>query len=244
MGFDTGLAVERVLEQGDEWQVWRASHLAGPISSGMPQIPYQDELGGFLGPTDQPSPGSTGEGLCHLKVIGLADSAAAVIAADWLLEMRTPAMAWLDRPADVPGELDSPGGARVWASAAAAAGLLSIGVDPGPRVFDLLRGEADSDGRFTGGAYPTFAAAAAYWMKDGAESEMAQWSLKWAREIDEPEPWELATALTFWLAADISPDHPTVSVFLDLLISRSQPEGFPDDLGLTVRTLELAGLII
>jgi hypothetical protein len=245
MGIDTGIAIERVLEQGDVWQAWRASHLEDPDPAGMPEIPYQDELGGFLGPTNQPSPGSTGEALCHLKVIGLADSAAATIAADWLLEMRTPAMAWLDRPDDVPGELDSAGGARVWATAAAAAGLLSIGIDPGPRVFDLLRGEADTDGRFTGGAYPTFAAAAAYWINDGAESEMAEWALRWARDLDEQlwEPWELATGLTFWLAAGVSPDHPTVSVFFDTLVEGSAPEGFPDDIGLTMRTIELAALV-
>jgi hypothetical protein len=241
MGIDIDLATERVLSEGDAWQSWRALRSGGDSSAEMPAIPYQDELGAFLGPSDRPSPGATGEALCHLTVIGASDSPAAVIAADWLSEMRTPAMAWLDRPEDVPGELDTPGGARVWATAAASAGLLAVGRAPGPRAFDLLRGEADTDGRFTGGAYPTFAAAAAYLLNDGPKSEMAEWSLRWAREVDEGwwGPWELATGLTFWFAAGISPDHLTVGDFIDRLVALASPEGFEDDLGLTMRVLEL-----
>lgn len=212
----------------------------GQAPAEPPEIPYQDELGGFIGPSGQPSPGATGEALCHLKLLDLDGSGPATIAADWLLEMRTPAMAWLDRPDDVPGDLDTPGGARVWATASAACGLLAVGRDPGSRAFDLLRGEADTEGRFTGGAYPTFAAAAAYWLQAGPKTEMAEWALRWAREFDEEwwGSWERATALTFWGAAGIPAESSTVEYFLDSLIEGIAVED-EEDLGLIVRTLEL-----
>ncbi|HWL66539.1 MAG TPA: hypothetical protein VNP73_11245, partial [Actinomycetota bacterium] len=194
-----------------------------------------------LGPSGAASPGATGEGLCHLVVLGLQDSGPSAIAADWLLAARTPAQAWLDSPDDVPGELDESAGSRVWATAAASCGLLAVANDPGPRAIGLLRGEADVDGRFTGGAYPTFAAAGAYWLAEGPKTEMAEWALKWAREWEEDwwGPWERATALTFWGAARIAPDHATVETFLDDLRSAAPAAGWADDLGLTIRLLEL-----
>ena len=96
-------------------------------------------------------------------------------------------------------------------------------------------------GRFTGGGYTTFAAAAVYWLAEGPKTEMAEWALRWARESQEEwwGPWERATALTFWGAAGIPTDHSTVDRFLETLSSEPAPEGWPDDLGLTLRTLEL-----
>nr|MDQ3958166.1 hypothetical protein [Actinomycetota bacterium] len=192
-----------------------------------------------------PSPGATGEGLCHLAILGAAGSGAAAIAADWLEESRTPARAWLDRPGEVPGELDNQAAARVWATASAACGLLAVGRDPGHRAIDLLRGEADQDGRFTGGGYPTFAAAGAYWLADGPKTEMAEWALKWARDSGEEwwGPWERATALTFWAAAGIPLENATVDAFLDELREELPPAGPDDDLGLTLRTLELIAVL-
>lgn len=238
---DLDLALERVLSEGDEWQSWRALRLGDEAPQEIPTIPYQDELGGFLGPSNQTSSGATGEALCHLRVIGMQSSGPAVVAADWLLDSQTPAKAWLDRPDDVPGELDTPGGSRVWATAAAACGLQAVGRDPGPRSIDLLRGEADTQGRFTGGAYPTFAAAGAYWQSAGPGTEIAEWALRWARENDEEwwGPWERATALTFWIAAGIPLEHASVDLFMDELTRSLAPEGDADDLGLTLRTIEL-----
>lgn len=238
---ETERALLRIMSSGDEWQSWRALRLAGDDPGPMPQIPYQDEIGAFFGPTGRPSPGGAGEGLCHLKILGLASSAPAVIAADWLLEMRTPAEAWLDRPDEVPGYLDDPSVARVWATASAACGLLAVGRDPGPRAISLLRGEADADGRFTGGAYPTFAASAVYWMAEGPKTEMAEWGLRWVRENEEEwwGPWEHATALTFFGAAGILIEHATVDLLLEGLL-RALPEEGHEDLGLTLRALELA----
>jgi hypothetical protein len=238
---DRDLALQRVLEEGDEWQSWRALRLAGEQPGPMPFVPAQDEAGAFVGPGGRASPGATGEGLCHLVALGLEGSGAAAVAADWLEEARTPAQAWLDAPDEVPGELDTPGGARVWATASAACGLLAVGRDPGARAIDLLRGEADLAGRFTGGAYPTFAAAGAYWQAQGPQTEMAEWALRWAREEREQwwGPWELATGLTFWAAAGIPPEHPTVEAFAEDLRGRAEPEGWADDLGLGLRTLEL-----
>jgi hypothetical protein len=105
-----------------------------------------------------------------------------------------------------------------------------------------LRGEADGEGRLTGGGYPTFAAAGAFWLAHGPKTEMAEWALRWARETGEEwwGPWERATALTFWLAAGISESHPTVEHFLDELRDSAPPEGWVDDLGLTLRTMEIA----
>lgn len=234
-------ALERVLASGDEWQSWRALRLSGDDVGAVPRIPSQQDDGGFLGAGGGTSPGATGEGLCHLHVIAAEGSDRARAAADWLEHARTPAEAWLDAPGDVPGELDTPGGARVWATAAAACGLLAAGRDPGHRAIDLLRGEADMEGRFTGGAYPTFAAAGAYWLAEGPKTEMAEWALRWAREWPEEwwGPWERATALTFWGAAKIPPEHPTVDLFVEEIRSNAPELGWPDDLGLTLRTIEL-----
>lgn len=241
MAIDLELALERVLDSGDEWQSWRALRLGGDAPAEVPEVPAQDAEGGFIGPSGRPSPGATGEALCHLVVLGLAGSGRAAVAADWLSDARTPAEAWLDSPDDVPGELDNPAAGRVWATASAACGLLAVKGDPGHRAFDLLRGEADLQGRFTGGAYPTFAAAGVYWLNDGPKTEMAEWALRWSREISEGwwGPWEYATALTFWAAADIPPEHQTVDLFLDELKDLSPSAGFPDDLGLTLRALEV-----
>ena len=238
---DRDLALERVLAEGDEWQSWRALRLSGEQPGDTPTPPAQDEEGGFIGPTGNASPGATGEALCHLVVLGLDVSGFAAIAADWLQEARTPAEAWLDSPQDVPGELDNPAAGRVWATASATCGLLAVDRDPGHRAIDLLRGEADLEGRFTGGAYPTFAAAGAYWLKEGPKTEMAEWALRWARENQEEwwDAWEYATALTFWAGARIPSEHATVDVFMDELIERADSHGFADDLGLTLRALEL-----
>lgn len=238
---DRELALEHVLAQGDEWQSWRALRLGGEQPHDVPRPPSQEGEGGFIGPTGAPSPGATGEALCHLVVLGLDVSGPAAIAADWLQGARTPAEAWLDSPDDVPGELDNPAGGRVWATAAATCGLLAVDRDPGHRAIDLLRGEADLEGRFTGGAYPTFAAAGAYWLTEGPKTEMAEWALRWARENQEEwwTPWEYATALTFWGGAGIPPEHASVDAFIDELMEASPSEGFDDDLGLTLRVLEL-----
>jgi len=194
-----------------------------------------------LGPGGRASPGATGEALCHLKLLGLGASGPGVIAGDWLLEVRTPARAWLDAPDDVPGVLDAPGGARVWATASAVCGLLAVGRDPGERALELLRGEAGVDGAVTGGAYPTFAAAGAWWQTLGPESEMSEWALRWAREADDDwwSGWERATALTFWAAAGIPLEHPSVDGFVDRLQEEPDAQGWPEDLGLTLRTLEV-----
>jgi hypothetical protein len=240
---DVRLTLERALEEGDEWQSWRALRLAEGQPGGMPFVPAQDEVGGFVGPGGRTSPGATGESLCHLVLLGLGDSGAAAIAADWLEEARTPAEAWLDAPEEVPGELDTPGGARVWATASASCGLLAVGRHPGPRAIDLLRGEADLDGRFTGGAYPTFAAAGAYWLVEGPKTEMAEWALRWAREAQEEwwGPWERATALTFWAGARVPAEHPSVESFLESLRAEGPAAGWEDDIGLSLRAAELLG---
>jgi hypothetical protein len=241
VAIDPKLALESVLAGGDEWQSWRALRLSGDDAGNPPAVTGQDAEGGFIGPGGRVSPGSTGEALCHLKVIGLERSPQAAIATDWLLGARTPAEAWLDAPDDVPGELDSHGGARVWATAAASCALLAVGRDPGHRAIDLLRGEADLEGRFTGGAYPTFAAAGAYWLAEGPKTEMAEWALRWARENQDEwwGPWERATALTFWAAAGLPADHASIELFLDALRRDAPDEGWSEDLGLTARVLEL-----
>ncbi|MGH2731052.1 MAG: hypothetical protein ACRDJI_10670, partial [Actinomycetota bacterium] len=104
-----------------------------------------------------------------------------------------------------------------------------------------LRGEADQQGRFTGGAYPTFAAAGAYWLAQGPKTEMAEWALRWARE--EQEEWwgacERVTALTFWAAAGVPAEHPSVDVFVEEITASSPSAGWPDDLELTLRALEI-----
>jgi hypothetical protein len=241
MALEVDLVLERVLAEGDEWQSWRALRLAGDDPGEMPFVPAQDEVGGFVGPGGATSPGATGEALCHLALLGAGHSGAAMIAADWLEEARTPAQAWLDAPAEVPGVLDTAAGARVWATASAACGLLAVGRDPGHRAIDLLRGEADLDGRFTGGAYPTFAAAGAYWLAEGPKTEMAEWALRWAREASEEwwGPWERATALTFWAGARVPAEHPSVESLLERLRAEAPPSGWADDHGLNLRILEL-----
>jgi hypothetical protein len=241
MTLDAASALERVLAAGDEWQSWRALRLSGDAPGDLPAIPYQDDEGAFVGPGGRPSPGATGEGLCHLALLGLGDSGAAAIAADWLDEARTPALAWLDSPEEVPGELDNAAASRVWATASAACGLMSVGRDPGHRALSLLRGEADSAGRFTGGGYPTFAAAGAFWLAEGPKTEMAEWALKWAREADDEwwGPWERATALTFWAAAGIPVENATVEGFAEELRESAPGPGWDDDLGLTLRTIEV-----
>ena len=242
---DRRAALASVMGSGDEWQRWRAIRLEGEAPSEMPAIPAQDGEGGYVGPTGRTSPGATGEGLCHLAIIGLADSGAATIAADWLEEARTPAQAWLDSPDDVPGEVDDPAAGRVWATASGACGLLVAGRDPGPRALTLVRGEADSEGGFTGGAYPTFAAAAAFWRGEGPQNETAEWALRWTREWAEEwwGPWEWVTALIFWGAAGIPPDHPSVDSFLDSLVDAAPPGGWPDDVELTLRALEVGSFL-
>jgi hypothetical protein len=240
VALDRDLALERALETGDDWQSWRALRLSGDEMDEVPPAPYQEADGGFVGPSGRTSPGATGEGICHLRVIGLHENRAADKAAAWLLGARTPAEAWLDAPEDVPGELDNPGGARVWATASACCALHAMGRDPGHRAMDLLRGEADMEGRFTGGAYATFAAAGAYWLAEGPKTEMAEWALRWARETETVwDPWETATGLTFWAAAGIPSEHPTVESFAETLRDAAPAEGWADDLGLTLRTLEV-----
>lgn len=239
MTIDPDAALERALSEGDEWQSWRALRLDGD-DLGDPDIPYVDASGAALGPTGAPSPGATGELVCHLAIVGATGSAAARAALDWLESTRTPAEAWLDDPAQVPGDVDDPGAGRVWATAAASCALGATGRDPGARAVALLRGEADHEGRLTGGAYPTFAAAGAFWLAYGAKGEMAEWALRWTREWEEAwwGPWEWATALTFWGAAGIPADHPSVESFLDRLGGDAPPSGW-DDLGLTLRALEV-----
>ena len=240
---DIDLAIEKVLSSGDEWQSWRALKLGGDDPGMMPAIPGQDGEGGFMGPSGtRPSPGATGEALCHFVVLGLDVSGPATVAADWLVEARTPAEAWLDSPDDVPGELDDPAGGRVWATASASCGLLAVARDPGPRAISLLRGEADQSGHFTGGAYPTFAAAGAYWLAEGPKTEMTEWALRWARErIDEDalEPWDLVGALIFWGAARIPLEHLSVDRYIDALKAAAPDKGWPGDVELTLRTLEV-----
>jgi hypothetical protein len=239
---DLSLALEHVLVEGDEWQSWRALRLSGEEPGGPPAIPSQDAEGGFIGPSGRTSPGATGEALCHLVILGLKSSGPAAVAADWLEEARTPAGAWLDGPDEVPGELDDSAAGRVWATAAASCGLLAMGRDPGPRAIMLLRGEAAMNGRFTGGAYPSFAAAAAYWIDAGPKGEMSEWALRWAREEGDEwwGPWERATALTLWGAAGIPLEHPSVELFVDELQQAAPERGWGDDLGLTLRVLELS----
>jgi hypothetical protein len=234
------VALERALSEGDEWASWRALRLSGERLDDVPTPPMQDPAGGFMGPGGRLSPGATGEALCHLKVVGAADSGVAATAADWLEEARTPARAWLDAPDEVPGHLDTYGGGRVWATASAACGLLALGRGPEPTALNLLRGEGDLDGRFTGGAYPTFAAAGAWWLAEGPRTEIAEWALRWAREAagESWGPWERATALTFWAAAGIPQEHPSVELFLDELREGAPVSGWKD-LDLTLRTLEL-----
>ncbi len=225
----------------DEWQAWRASRLRGDAVGEVPAIPGQDATGGFLGYAGTPSPGATARGLAHLVAIGLGDSGPAAIAGDWLLDARTPAGAWLDPPSEVPGDVDSPAAGRVWATAAAACALLAIGREPGARCFTLLRGEADQEGRFTGGVFATCAAAGAYWKSEGPKTEMAEWALRWARENDDgswgPEPY--AVGLTFWAAAGIPGDHPSVELLTDELRTLAPVAGWPDDTEMTLLTLEI-----
>lgn len=241
MPIDVGPVLDHLVDAADPWWSWRAARLRGGAVPEPPHPPAQDELGGFLGPSGRSSPGSTGEALCHLAILGARASGPATIAADWLEDSRTPAGAWLDPPGEVPGELDDNAGARVWATAAAASGLLAVGRTPGDRCMMLLRAETDQSGRFTGGAYPTFAGAAAFWALEGPKTEIAEWALRWAREMDDDwwGPWERATALTFWAAAGIGYEHLSVEMFLETLRAGAPEQGWKDDPGLTLRTIEL-----
>lgn len=240
VSLDFDRALERALSEGNEWQSWRALRLSGETPDGIPAVPGQEELGGFVGPTGRPSPGATGATLAHLAVIGADRAAPAVVAADWLMEIRTPAGAWLDAPDDVPGVIDDYAAGRVWATASAIAGLLVMNRDPGVRAIDLLRGEADQEGHFTGGAYATFSAAAACWLAEGARSETAEWALRWAREWAEEwwGPRDRVAALILWAAAGIPPEHPSVEDFLDAAGEGASPEGWAD-LDLTLDALEV-----
>jgi hypothetical protein len=243
VSIDKDGALQRALEKGDEWQSWRALRLSGDDPGEIPAVPGQSNDGGFSGASGRASPGATGEALCHFVILDCSDSRPAAAAVNWLEASRTPARAWLDAPDDVPGVLDTPAAGRVWATASAACGVLAVGRDPGHRAIDLLRGEADQDGRFTGGAYPTFAASGAYWIAEGPTTEIAEWGLRWAREWREEwwEAWEFATALTFWGAANIPLEHPTVDMFIEDLREGAPPEGWESDLELTLRTIELLG---
>lgn len=241
---DPEAALQRVLTSADPWHAWRARRLTGAAAGDLPDIPEQDATGAFIAPRGAPSPGATGSALAHLIAIGLASSGPAAIAGDWLLEARTPAGAWLDPPDAMPGEIDSPAAGRVWATAAAACALLAAARDPGPRCLQLLRGEADQDGRFTGGVFPTCAAAGAYWLAEGPETEMAEWALRWSRENDDgswgPAPY--VAGLTFWAAAGIPADHASVELFSDELRDAAPAEGWGNDPDLTLRALEVLDL--
>lgn len=229
--------IEEVGPAGERWLEWRRDRLAGHAGP-PPPLPEQDEEGGFRGYTGRPSPGATGEALCHLVVLGLRESGEAAVAADWLEEARTPAQAWLDSPDDVPGVLDDAAAGRVWATAAASCGLLAVGRDPGPRALALLRGEAGRDGRFTGGPYPTCAAAGAYWLAHGPKNEMAEWALKWVREaVDELDAWAKVSALTFWAAARIPAEHLSVDELLEAL--REEEAGDDSSPELELRVAEV-----
>ena len=92
-------------------------------------------------------------------------------------------------------------------------------------------------GRFTGGAYPTFAAAAAYWLAEGPKTEMAEWALRWAREFQE----DVVGAMGARHRADVlggggHPRRPPHGGRLSgrLAWTRLPGEGWPDDLGLTL----------
>ncbi|MFN2390263.1 MAG: hypothetical protein ABR575_11770 [Actinomycetota bacterium] len=241
MSIDPDLAVEHVLAEGDEWRSWRALRLSGEAPGEPPPVPEQDVSGAFPGASGRASPGATGEAICHLVVLGLDTGPGAGRAAAWLEDARTPAAAWLDPPEAVPGEVEDPAAGRVWATASAACALLALRRQPGARALGLLRGEADMEGRLTGGAYPTFAAAGAYWLAEGPQTEMAEWGLRWAREWTEDwwGPWERTSALAYWGAAGIPPEHPSVDAFLAALRDESPREGWRDDLELTLRVLEM-----
>ena len=237
---DREAALESVMTAGDPWQSWRARRLTGAGSGDMPEITEQDATGGFTA-AGAPSPGATGYALAHLIAIGLVASGPAAIAGDWLLEARTPAGAWLDPPDALPGDVDSPAAGRVWATAAAACALLAAKREPGARCLELLRGEADQEGRFTGGVFTTCAAAGAYWLAEGPETEMAEWALRWSRENDDGSwgPTPYVAGLTFWAAAGIPADHASVELFADELHEQAPAGGWDDDPELTLRALEL-----
>jgi hypothetical protein len=241
VSLDRDLALESVLSAGDEWQSWRGLRLTSEAPEEVPSPTLQDEVGAFEGPGGRVSPGATGEALCHLAVLGLTTSPPAVIAADWLEDMRTPAGAWLDPPSEVPGVVDQAAAGRVWATASAACSLIAVGRDPGPRSVALVRAEADNEGRFTGGTYPTFAAAGLFWQAEGPRTEMAEWALRWSREWDEEwwGPWEWVTGLLFWGAAGIPVENSSVEMFLERLSASAGSPGWPDDPELTLRALEV-----
>lgn len=239
MPIEPDLALAAVLEGADDWRARRALRLAGEPAEPVPP-PGQDLEGGLVGPSGRPSPGATGVALCHLGLLGWLGSGPAAVAADWLEAARTPAGAWLDAPGDVPGPIDGAAAGRVWATAAAVSGLLVSGRAPGARALALLGAEAGSDGSFSGGPAPTFAAAAAFWLAEGPRSERAQWALRWARTLDDDEvgPHGLALALVLWTAAGVPFEHPSAELFLERLCAQPPAEGFADH-ELTLVTLEL-----
>lgn len=234
-------ALESVLAAGDDWQSWRALRLSADAPGPPPRPPSQLDDGAFPSAAGAASAGATAQELCHLVILGLEATPAARAAGRWLLEARTPAGAWLDHPDAIVSGAEEPAAGRVWATAAAVCALLACGHDPGGRAIALLRGEAEQDGRLTGGVHPTFAGAAAFWRTWGPTSEMAEWALRWARELEEDVlgPDDLVAALTLWGAAGVPAEHPSVDDYLERLRSRAPGPGWEDDLELTLRTLEL-----
>jgi hypothetical protein len=65
--------------------------------------------------------------------------------------------------------------------------------------------------------------------------------LRWSREATETwwGPWEWVTALTFWGAARVPSEHPSVDQFVDELRAAGGGRGWPEDVELTLRTLEI-----
>ena len=148
MSIDVEAAAEQVLARGGKRQCWPTLKLSGEEPGDIPLIPLQREDGAFL--EHQPEGGYRRQPrhkFSHLRLIELQASDSARRAGDWLEGAKTPSQAWTDTAEHVPGQLTTPGGIEVWATTAAACGLLSLGRDPGPRAIDLLRGEADLEGR-------------------------------------------------------------------------------------------------
>ncbi len=202
----------------DDWLDWRARRLETGAAGPMPDPPGRDEEGGWIGMGGRPDPGSTGEAVCHLLMLGQGGTGPAVVACDWLEEVRTPAGAWLAVMADAPPDVEGMAGPRVWATASASLALLASRRDPGDRALMLLHGESDQYGAFTGGLRVTAAAAGAFWIAKGPKSELAEWGLRWAREnVAEQGPRELTATLISWAAAGIPADHASVVTFCDAL---------------------------
>ncbi len=221
------------------WQEWRARRLDGRTDEPMPDPPGRDDEGGWIGAAGKTDPGTTGEAVCHLVMIGQAGSGPAVVACDWLEEVRTPAGAWLAVLADAPPDVEGTAGPRVWATASASLALLATGRDPGDRALMLLHGESDQHGAFTGGLRPTAAAAGAFWLARGPKSELAEWGLRWAREnVSEWGPAELTSALVSWAAAGIPADHVSVIEFCEALRAELEAAGGELNEDMRLRALE------